>query len=156
MPETPTTRQYRASHPAAGPCATRLRRLLQNVTDELAYLRARRASAEIIEADERRLRTLKYAWVVTIEGCIDAAHHVCATEGWGPPESNADAMVVLGRHGVLDHQTAAGMASAVGFRNVLVHRFAEVDDTRVVAFLSQLAVLDAFVAALSRLIATPE
>ncbi len=136
--------------------ATRLRRLLQNVTDELAYLRVERDSATIIAADERRLRALKYAWVVTIEGCIDAAHHVCATEGWGPPESNADTMLVLGRHGVLDRETAAGMASAVGLRNVLVHRYAEVDDARVVAFLGQLAVLDVFVAALSRLIAEPE
>jgi uncharacterized protein YutE (UPF0331/DUF86 family) len=135
---------------------TRLRRLLQNVTDELAYLRAERASADRIEADERRLRALKYAWVVAIEGCIDVAHHVCATEGWGPPESNADTMGVLGRHGVLSVEAAAGMASAVGFRNVLVHRYAEVDNARVVAFLSQLALLEEFVAALSRLVASPE
>lgn len=132
---------------------TRLRRLLQNVTDELVYLRAERHSAENIETDERRLRALKYAWVVSIEGCIDAAHHVCATEGWGPPESNADAMLVLGRHGVLDDQTAGAMASAVGFRNLLVHRYADVDDARVVAFLGQLAILDDFVGALSRLVA---
>jgi uncharacterized protein YutE (UPF0331/DUF86 family) len=37
------------------------------------------------------------------------------------------------------------MARAVGFRNVLVHRYAEVGDTSVVGQLDHLAVLEAFV-----------
>nr|MBA3956297.1 DUF86 domain-containing protein [Acidimicrobiia bacterium] len=40
---------------------------------------------------------------------------------------------------------AERMARAAGLRNVLVHQYAEVDDARVVAFLEELADLNAFV-----------
>jgi uncharacterized protein YutE (UPF0331/DUF86 family) len=41
------------------------------------------------------------------------------------------------------------LARAVGFRNVLVHRYAEVDDRLVVAQLDEIADLDDLVAAVS-------
>lgn len=44
------------------------------------------------------------------------------------------------------------MAQAVRFRNVLVHGYAEVDDVRVVGFLAELADIDSYVEALSRLV----
>lgn len=62
-----------------------------------------------------------------------------------PPESNADALRTLGRHGVLSVPLGDAMALAVGFRNVLVHGYVEVDDRRVVAFLNEVGDLQAFV-----------
>ncbi len=53
------------------------------------------------------LDAVKYLFVVTIEGCIDAAQHVCASEGWGPPSSNTEVMAVLSDHDVLDRDLAA-------------------------------------------------
>lgn len=44
-----------------------------------------------------------------------------ATLGWGLPATNAHAIRLLARHGVLDEATAGSVASAVGFRNVLGH-----------------------------------
>ncbi len=125
----------------------RLARLLQGVTDELAYLHARAADDRAaLRADEERLSGLKYRFVTSIEGVINVAHHICASEGWGPPADNADAVRLLGRHGVLDGGLAARVARAVGFRNLLVHRYAIVDDDRVVGSLDQLDDLDGFVA----------
>lgn len=132
--------------------AERLRRVLQRVSDDLQWLR-RYASVERAEllADPARLGHVKYLFVTALEGCIDAAHHVCASEGWGPPETNADAMVVLGRHGVLDPGLTGAMAAAARFRNVLVHGYARVDDEQVVDHLQRLEVLDRFVAAVAAL-----
>jgi uncharacterized protein YutE (UPF0331/DUF86 family) len=45
---------------------------------------------------------------------------------------------------------ADAVARAVGFRNVLVHGYADVDDDLVVAQLDRVADLDAFVAAVSQ------
>ena len=84
--------------------------------------------------------------------CIDAAQHVCASEGWGPPDSNAGAMVVLARNGVLPAELGATMADGVRLRNVLVHLYAEVDDNRVVTNLDQLDHVERFVACLSVLV----
>lgn len=127
--------------------AERLRRVLQRVTDDLAWLRryAARNPADLL-ADPAGLGHVKYLFVTALEGCIDAAHHVCASEGWGPPETNADAMAVLGRHGVLDEALTDAMAAAARFRNVLVRGYVRVDDGQVVAHLQRLDDLDRFVA----------
>ncbi|MEO6120840.1 MAG: DUF86 domain-containing protein [Acidimicrobiales bacterium] len=131
----------------------RVRRLLQRVTEDLAYLRQRSALGRAtLLADTDRLAGLKYVFVTAIEGCLNVAQHICASEGWGPPESNADALRVLGRHGVLDADTAEAMARAVGFRNVLVHGYASVDDQLVIDQLGRLDLLQDFVATVARFV----
>lgn len=128
----------------------RLRRLLQRITEDLSFLDARASGDRAaLLGDRERMAALKYVFVTAIEGCIDVAQHLAASEGWGPPSTNADAIRLLGRHGVVDGALAAQVAPAVGFRNVLVHGYVEVDDDRVVAFLDRLGQLRAFVAAVA-------
>ena len=123
--------------------------LLRAATDDLAVLRAEAGAGERRRRDPLWLRGVKYAFVTMIEACVDIAQHVCAAEGWGPPANNGDAMRVLGRHGVLDPDLADRMRQAVGFRNVLVHEYVEVDDAVVVTRLNDLADVEAFVAAVA-------
>jgi len=126
----------------------RVRRLLQRIADDVAFLRRHAAGrAQEVREDEVLSSAVKYRFVTAIEGCIDVAQHLCSSEGWGPPDDNADALRLLGRRGVLEQLLAGSMATAVGFRNVLVHEYAEVDDERVVAFIDRLADLEAFVTA---------
>ncbi|CAN5180317.1 hypothetical protein BH20ACT5_BH20ACT5_06280 [soil metagenome] len=66
------------------------------------------------------------------------------------PQSNADAIRLLSTEGILEPEVAATVARAVGFRNVLVHQYAEVDDSIVVANLDLLGDLDDFVTQLAR------
>ncbi len=128
----------------------RIRRLLQRISDDLAYLRARAASDRgAIRNDPDKLAALKYVFVTAIEGCLDVAQHLCASEGWGPPSTNADALRLLGRHGVLESGLSESLARAVGFRNILVHGYAEVDDDRVVDQLDRIGDLERFVAEVS-------
>lgn len=131
----------------------RLRRVLQRVTDDLDALDAytQRDPSEVA-GDPAFLGHVKYLFVTAIEGCIDAAHHVAASEGWAPAETNAGAMEVLGRHGVLDQDLTETMASAVRFRNLLVHRYAEVDDQLTVGHLTGVEELRHYVAALVTLV----
>ncbi len=128
----------------------RVRRLLQRVSDDLTYLRSRAAAdRKLIRDDPDRLAALKYVFVTAIEGCLDVAQHLCASEGWGPPTTNADALRLLGRHGVLANELAESLARAVGFRNLLVHGYADVDDDRVVDQLDRIGDLERFVADVS-------
>lgn len=53
---------------------------------------------------------------------------------------------MLGRTGILEPQVSEAVARAVGFRNILIHVYAEVEDPVVLANLKRLADLDAFVA----------
>jgi uncharacterized protein YutE (UPF0331/DUF86 family) len=127
----------------------RLARLLRRVTDDVRRLQDVVARGEDPRGDVVLLDHVKYRFVTAIEAAMDAAHHICATEGFAPPSTNAEAMRELARHDLLPAAIAEGMARAVGFRNVLVHRYAEVDDGLVVEQLSQLGTLGAFVEALT-------
>lgn len=129
----------------------RVRRLLQRVSEDVAYLRDRSTKNRIVlRTDPDLLAALKYRFVTAIEGCLNVAQHVCASEGFGPPSTNADAMRTLGRHEVLDESLSEALARAVGFRNLLVHGYVEVDDDQVVAHLDRVEDLEAFVASVSR------
>jgi len=127
----------------------RVLRLLRSVTDDLAVLRAESAADDSRRDDRLWLPGIKYMLVTAIEACVDVAQHLCASEGWGPPRDNGDALELLGRHGVLDSGLARQMRRAAGFRNVLVHEYIEVDDEIVLSRLKDLSDLDSFVAAVA-------
>ncbi|RBY77759.1 DUF86 domain-containing protein [Geodermatophilus sp. TF02-6] len=123
----------------------RVHRLLRWLTDRIADLSAEAGADEQRRADPMWLRGVKYLFITAVEAGIDVAQHVCAAEGWGPPNTNRDAMLVLARHGVVSRELGHHMADAVGFRNVLVHRYVDVDDAIVVTQLGELHDLRDFV-----------
>ncbi len=131
----------------------RFHRLLRRISDDIATLRG---YADVppgeLAGDPVRLGHVKYLFVTMLEGALDAAHHVCAAEGYGVPDTNAAAMLLLARHGVLPEDLAASMAQAVRFRNLLVHGYADVDDHRVVAYLGALDDVASYVSWLARLV----
>jgi len=65
-----------------------------------------------LQADAERLSGLKYRYVTTIEGLINVAQHLCASEGWGPPADNGDAVRLVGAHGVVDDALAGRLAAS--------------------------------------------
>lgn len=123
----------------------RVLRLLRSVTDDTAVLRQEAEASQERRQDPIWLRGVKYTFVTAIEACVDVAQHICATQGWGPPADNGDAVRLLGEHGVLTTELAVSMRKAVGFRNVLVHDYIEVDDSVVLGRLKSLGDLEDFV-----------
>ncbi|CAN5660754.1 MAG: type VII toxin-antitoxin system HepT family RNase toxin [Ilumatobacteraceae bacterium] len=125
----------------------RVQRLLRRVVEDVATLRELGSSEDV--SQRVRLGAIKYAFVTAIEGCVRVGQHLGASEGWRAPDRNADAFVVLAEHSVLDDLLAARLGRAVGFRNLLVHQYADVDDERVVAMLEEVGDLETFVTAVS-------
>ncbi len=124
----------------------RVARLLRSISDDLSHLEAEADASPERRADPMWMRGVKYAFVTSIEAAVDVAQHLCASHGWGPPDTNRDAIRLLGQHGVLRQELAESMGRAAGFRNVLVHDYVRVDDELVAAKLSDLDDLRAFVA----------
>jgi len=123
--------------------------LLRSLTDRIARLQVA-ASRPPEQRDEWWLDAVKYLFVTAIESCVDVAQHIAASERFPAPDSNAGAMRLLGERGVVDADLAHSLARAVGFRNVLVHRYVEVDDAVVLTALDRLGELDQFVREVSR------
>ena len=71
------------------------------------------------------------ALTLTIEracqAAIDIAMHVVADRHLGVPQSTAEAFLLLERSGVIDRPLAAALAGMVGFRNVAVHQYEDMD-----------------------------
>jgi len=133
--------------------AERLLSILGRVTARLRILEGYALQdRDDLLGDRVRLGDLKYTFQTAIEACIDAAQHAVADQGLGVPSSNADAFRLLGGADLLDDGLAKALAGAVGFRNVLVHDYVEVDDAAVVANLQRLDELRRFVGAMSRLV----
>lgn len=123
----------------------RVTRLIDGVRRDLQALRSvGERPADSVRADQVALDAVKYRFVTAIEGCAKVAHHLVASEGWGMADTNADAVRLLAGHGVLAKETAEQVAQAVGFRNVLVHRYLDVDDRLVVGQLGRLDDLEDF------------
>lgn len=126
----------------------RATRLLRGVAERADRLR----DAAVEPSENRRglwLDGVKYLFVTMIEGCLDVAQHIASSENFGAPDTNADAIRLLGRRGVIEARIAEDLARAAGFRNVLVHGYAEVDDSIVVESLETLQDFDDFVAQVS-------
>lgn len=123
----------------------RVLRLLRGVSDDVSVLEGESGADESRRVDPMWLRGVKYTFITAIEGCVDVAQHICATEGWGPPADNGDAVRLLGEHGVCTPELARSIRQAVGFRNVLVHDYIRVNDQIVVDRLKALTDLEYFV-----------
>lgn len=126
----------------------RVVRLLRGISERTARLRVAYQSEPSARGD-LWLDGIKYLQVTTIESCVDVAQHLASSENFGAPDSNAGALRELGLRGVIDVSLADNLALAVGFRNVLVHQYAQVDDDIVLAASDRLDEFDGFVSQLS-------
>jgi uncharacterized protein YutE (UPF0331/DUF86 family) len=114
----------------------RVRQMLDRLGEEIdALRRLGRRDAEELLHDDDLLAAVKYRFIVAIEVCIDIGRHVVASEGLRAPLDYADVFSVLTEAALLDSRAAADLRDTARFRNLLVHGYAKVDDTRVVEIL---------------------
>jgi uncharacterized protein YutE (UPF0331/DUF86 family) len=130
--------------------ARRVRRLLQRIEEDLSFPRERAAGDRAaLAADRERLAALESVFVTGNRGLHRRRATRVRVRGLRAPGTNADALRLSGRHRVLEPALAEALARSVGFRSVLVHGYAGVDDARVVAQLDRITDLAAFVSALA-------
>ena len=64
---------------------------------------------------------------LAIQGCIDIGSHVISDEGWGVAGSLNEIFYILQNKGVIKAEMAEKMISMVGFRNILVHEYENIN-----------------------------
>lgn len=88
--------------------------------------------------DRDRRDVVERRFEKSIQAALDVASHVVAEAGYREPEDYGDLFVILGEEGVLSSSTAEDMVEMAGFRNVLAHEYASIDDERVYQHLQDL------------------
>ena len=61
------------------------------------------------------------------EASIDAAMHIVRLQKLGIPKNSRQAFTLIAKAGVLDAQLARHLEAMVGFRNIAVHNYTEID-----------------------------
>ncbi len=85
------------------------------------------------------------------ESVLDIAQHVISDEGYRQPGSNKQAIEILREEGVLDDDLAERLKRWMGFRNLLVHLYLEIDHGRAYdSIVEDLGDFDAFAARMGR------
>ena len=107
------------------------------------------ARPDCLSTDVREIRFVEHTLQIAIQAALDVASHIVSDNRLGEPRTNRELFDLLGRHGWLTPSLTNVMRDMGGFRNVLVHGYAEVDVNVVRDILDcHLPDFEAFVAAI--------
>jgi len=99
------------------------------------------------------LNAVKYNFIVAIQAVIDMCHHIVARLAGKVPDEYGECFLILKDMDYIDSEYALKLKSMAGFRNILIHLYHEVDDTRVYRHLKEdLQVIEDFLGVVKKLI----
>jgi uncharacterized protein YutE (UPF0331/DUF86 family) len=100
-------------------------RHMKQYTDDLKQMQGL-TKQEYID-DMRTQRAVERTLQNLIQACIDLAQHIRSTECLSPSGTSKKEMQALGEAGIISSELQAIMEEAVGFRNILAHRYGSID-----------------------------
>jgi len=107
------------------------------------------ARPDRLSEDVRELRFVEHTLQIAIQATLDVASHIVSDNRLGEPRTNRELFELLGRSGWLPPHLVEMLRDMGGFRNILVHGYAEVDVSVVRDVLDQrLTDFEGFVAAI--------
>ena len=72
-------------------------------------------------------RLLERGFQLIIEASLDICRHIVSVMGWGPATSYLELIHICCKHGVITEEVKGEMLNAVRLRNVIIHRYLEID-----------------------------
>lgn len=106
---------------------TLLNNLLDNLKATIRKIERMDIVLEDILEDEDIQDLINRRMQVAVENCIDIATHLAAGLDLPRKERASDVFLLLGENKIISKEIAGKLAGAVGFRNILVHEYAEID-----------------------------
>jgi uncharacterized protein YutE (UPF0331/DUF86 family) len=88
-------------------------------------------------ADFTKVESAKHLLQISVECCLDIAHHIVADEGYRTPVDYYDTFTVLCEQGILPESFLPTLRQMVSFRNRVVHLYWDVDDATVYRIVHQ-------------------
>lgn len=79
----------------------------------------------------RDVQAAKYSLLEIMEACIDIANYLIALKGFRRAEEYSEMFQVLKEEGIITDNLALKLGDMARFRNLLVHRYGEIDNKRV-------------------------
>ncbi len=112
-----------------------VRQRAQEIRESIGKVRRYAAQPdEEFFADERNLYSVMHLLLLAIEATAGICNHLLAKVAHKAPDSYMDCFIGLEELGVLERPLARRLVQAARFRNLLVHRYWEIDPRRVLAY----------------------
>ena len=100
-------------------------RYINEYTNDLKEMRG--LSKQEYVADIVTQRAVERTFMTLIQACIDLAQHIRAAEDLSPSGTAKREVEALGDAAILSSETTEKIKEAVGFRNILTHRYGDVN-----------------------------
>ena len=94
-------------------------------------------SREDFLQDFTKVESAKHLLQVSIECCLDIAHHIVADEGYRTPQDSYDTFIILYEQDILPDSFMPVLRQMVSFRNRVVHLYWDVNDATVYDIVQQ-------------------
>ncbi len=83
------------------------------------------------------VQAVKYSLFEVIESCIDIASHIISAKGFERAETYAEMFEILDKNNILKSDLAKNLSNMARFRNVLVHGYSKIDDSKILVFVKK-------------------
>ena len=115
-----------------------LRRKLAELAEYVSQVSEYRdLTVEKYRADWKTQRIVERTLQMAIEVCVDIASHVVADRALRPPSTYAETFEILVQAGLMSRDLGHAMVAMTGFRNLIVHEYAQIDVNVVIRILHQ-------------------
>jgi len=84
----------------------------------------------------RDIQAAKHSLQEAIEACLDIGSHIIAEQDFRRPEDYREIFRVLEENGIIDHVLSEKLQEMAQFRNLLVHRYGQIDTRRIYIIMS--------------------
>lgn len=83
------------------------------------------------------IQAAKYSLLEIMEACIDIANYIISVKGFRRAEEYSEMFKVLKEERIIGKELATKLEDMARFRNLLVHRYGEVDNKRVLEIIKR-------------------
>ncbi len=87
--------------------------------------------------NNRTILAGKHALLESIEACIDISNHIIASMGLRRPEDYKDVFAIIQENNIIAKPLSERLQDMAGFRNLLVHFYAKVDNKKVFSIMQK-------------------
>ncbi|UCH98593.1 MAG: DUF86 domain-containing protein [Candidatus Aminicenantes bacterium] len=84
--------------------------------------------------DERNILAIKHLLLQSIEACGSICSHVLAKKFFKSPSSFSECFEFLFESKVINRELSVGLRKMARFRNILVHRYWEIEDKKILEY----------------------
>lgn len=108
------------------------------IEKNMRYLQTvRNLEYEVFSENFEKIQAVKHSLQEAIEACIDVANHLISALALERAETYSEMFRILAQNEILSQELANELAEMAKFRNLLVHRYAEIDTQRLYQILQK-------------------